>query len=99
MKNSGSVIFLVVFALAIAGSYIAVRRNWTSVVVATAVGVMLGCLAVMLYNLSEGSSFLAAIITGLFGSLVFTGISVAAAAFFKTNTPNAKPPLNPPPTA
>ncbi len=85
MHNLGSAIFLILFAASTILIYLAIRRRWLTLKVGSGVGVATNALFLILYLLSEGKGFLPAVVLGLLFGLLFTGMAVALAAFFKNN--------------
>jgi hypothetical protein len=97
MNNPGSATFLILFAVSTLLIYLAIRRRWLTLKVSGGVGAGANALFLILYLLSESKAFLPAVALGVLFSLLFTGMAVALAAFFKNNADRPKLPLEPEP--
>ncbi len=91
MHNLGSATFLILFAVSTILIYLAIRRRWLTLRAGSGVGVAANALFLILYLLSEGKEFLPAVVLGLLFSLLFTGMAVALAAFFKNSAARTEP--------
>ncbi len=80
-----SVVLFVVFALTIAAMYILVRRQLAPVGMVAGIGTVVNVIVVMLIALAENNMALQAIIVGLVVGVLFSGTSVAMAAYFRGN--------------
>jgi hypothetical protein len=97
MHNPGSATFLILFGVSTLLIYLAIRRRWLTLKVSGGVGVAANTLFLILYLLSESKEFLPAVALGVLFSLLFTGMAVALAAFFKNNAYRPKPSPEPEP--
>ncbi|MCE7947047.1 MAG: hypothetical protein DYG88_06430 [Chloroflexi bacterium CFX4] len=92
MANPASIIFLVLFALTTLFTYLSVRRRWASLAASFAFGAVGSALCFVLFMLSQNNSFGRALLTGVLIGLVFSGLTVSAAAYFRANS-SARPAL------
>ncbi len=92
MQNLGSVVFLILFAISTLLTYLAIRRVWLNLRVGSLIGAAANAVFLILYSLSEGKGFLPAVVLGILFSLLFTGMAVSLAAFFKNNAARPAPP-------
>lgn len=85
MQNPGSITFLALFAIATVLIYLSVRRSWLSITSSAGLGAVACTVSFVLFSLSQGNLFIQALIVGVLLGLLFTGMTVAMAAFFKNN--------------
>lgn len=97
MQNPGAVTFLVLFALSTLLTYLSVRRGWLTLGMSTTVGAAANVLFFILFSLAQGNGFPQALTVGAFLGLLFTGMAVAMAAFFKSNYQAPETPVSDPP--
>lgn len=90
MQNPGSITFLVLFAVSTLLIYLSVRRGMLSLPIIAGVGAAANVLFFTLYSLSESVPFRDAIGIGLLVGLLFTGVTVAAATYFRANEQSRK---------
>ena len=94
MQNPASLILLVLFALSVLGTYMTIRRTQRPVIMVAIVGGVIDCVLFMLYSLSVGNLFVQAAVIGLVLGILFDGLVVTAASFFRQNeAANRQPPL------
>jgi membrane-associated HD superfamily phosphohydrolase len=103
MRNPGSLLFLAIMAINIAAVYILTRRGATRLLPTLGIGTVISVASFALYTLSEGNTFTHALIVGVALGVLFTGMTISAAMFFRTNSTtnstiksSAKAPVNPP---
>lgn len=82
LQGMGLLLF-VVFALALLGMYLAIRRNWVAPVVSTGVGIALSIILMTLISFSQGNPPIQAIIVGLVVGGLFGGATLAVAWYFQ----------------
>ena len=94
-----ALIFFVLFALTLVGTYLGVRRGWAPTRAIAALGAVLSILTMVLFSLGQENTLLQALIVGVLLGGVFTAATVAVATFFRNaeRQPRPKPPLQPPP--
>ena len=79
-------LFLVLFAVTLFVTYLAVRRAWTSTVYAGALSAILSMTFVILYAVTaQDTSTAQAVFAGILVGLGFSAATVAIASFFRTN--------------
>ncbi len=89
MNSPGAILFLTLFGLSTALTYLAIRRGWTGALPGAVIGAIMNSLWIMFYSLSKGSLWLSALIMGVLLGLLFTGLTVSIALFFRNNPPGA----------
>lgn len=92
MRNPASLILLVLFALSVLGTYIIIRRSQGPIVVVAIAGGVIDCVLFILYSLSVGNLFLQAAVIGIVLGVLFDGLVVTAASFFRQNESPGRPP-------
>jgi mannose/fructose/N-acetylgalactosamine-specific phosphotransferase system component IIC len=94
VRNPASAILLVLFALSVFGTYLTIRRTQRPVFTIAIVGGVIDCALFMLYSLSVGNPFVQAAVIGIVLGVLFDGLIVTAATFFRQNeAPDRRPPL------
>ena len=78
-------IFFALFALVIAGMYLAIRRQWAAPGMVAAVGVVLSILFMVLMSLAQGNAVLQALLVGILVGGLFSGATLAIAWYFHSN--------------
>jgi hypothetical protein len=86
MKDA-SFIFLGLFAFTTLCAYIAVRRNWVSLIVAGIGGGLANAAFFTLFSLAQDNGPLHALTVGVLFSALFTVMTLIVAAYFKNNAP------------
>lgn len=86
MKDA-SFVFLILFALTTLFAYIAVRRNWVSLMVAGIGGGLANTAFFVLFSLSQNNGPLHALTVGVLFGVLFTTVALIVAAYFKNNAP------------
>jgi hypothetical protein len=81
----GNPIFLITFALAILLSYLAVRRRWAKLMPITLVGSLAACASFVLFAFSAGDSYAQAFVVGIVAGLLFIGMTISMAVYFRAN--------------
>ncbi len=89
MDSPGAIIFLALFGLSTALTYLAIRRGWTRALPGAVLGGIMNSLWIMFFSLSKGNLWLSALIVGVILGLVFTALTVSIALFFRNNPPGA----------
>ncbi len=90
MINPASIIFLILFVVTTFLVYVAIRRGWLTIPVSAVVGGIANVTFFSLYSISQNNDFGRVILVGPLMGLVFTGATVAAAAFFRQNDGKGK---------
>lgn len=85
MENPGAIIFLVLFLVATLLEYLSVRRRWLSSMATAIVGGIATTVFFILYSLSRGNVIEQALVVGPVIGIIFTALTVGAAAFFRAN--------------
>ena len=85
MDNIGSIPILVLFGISTLFLYLAVRRRWVTLTVGAIGGATINSVLFFLYSLSRQNVFQQAIVVGPLAGIVFTGIAIAVAVFFRNN--------------
>ena len=88
--QGASWIFFIVFAGVLVITYLAIRREWASPVVVSAVSVLGSIIAMTLVSLAQGNSIIQAIIVGIVVGSVFSGATLAIAWYFHSNELRAR---------
>jgi|FLYN01.1.fsa_nt_gi hypothetical protein len=83
-------IFFALFALVIAGMYLAIRRQWAAPGMVAGVGVLLSIIFMMLMSLSQGNAMLQALLVGILVGGLFSGATLAIAWYFHSNEMRAR---------
>ncbi len=94
MQNILVLIFLILFGVCTLMTYLAVRRRWTHVLIATLLGILGDTLTIGWASLARGTWLPQAMLLGLALGLMFTGMTVSIGMFYRTNPPGQTP--NPP---
>ena len=95
---TGSPLFLLTFCLAILLTYLSIRRRWLPVIPTSAIGAVVACVSFVLFSLSSGNGIVQALVVGIMLGLLFTGMNISMAMYFRSNPPTPKSPIAPPPT-
>ena len=82
MTDLGSLILLILFAVSIIGTYLAVRRSLVKTAVASVGGGIVNIVLLTAYILSQGGTLPIAITIGLALGLLFTLMSISIGAYF-----------------
>ncbi len=94
MENLLALLFLILFGVSTVLMYLAVRRRWTRVLIPTLVGLVADTVTIMGASLARGTALPEALLSGFMLALMFTGITVSIAMFYRANPPGQPP--NPP---
>jgi drug/metabolite transporter (DMT)-like permease len=89
MQGFASVLFAV-FALVLAGMYIAIRREWFAPSITAGVGVVLSMILMMSISLAQSNPFMWALIVGIILGGLFSGATLAVAWYFHKNELRAR---------
>lgn len=73
------------FALDLAGLYLAIRREWFSPGQSAAAGVLLAIVLMFLVSLAQGNSIIQAVVVGVLVGGMFGGAILAIAWYFHSN--------------
>ena len=84
-----SPILLILFAVSIVVTYLAVRRNWLKIANASVIGGVANIVLLTIYTASQGVPVPQAITIGLALGLLFTLMSVSIGAYFLAHSPDA----------
>jgi ABC-type Fe3+-siderophore transport system permease subunit len=85
VDNLASIVFLVLFCVSTVLVYVAVRRGWLAVTASAGLGAAASITFFMLFSLAQGNEFTQALIVGVLMGVLFTGLTVAMASFFRNN--------------
>lgn len=85
--NPVSIVLLVIFGISVIVTYLTVRRTQMNIVLAGIVGSLVDVILFALYSLSAGNPPVQAALVGFVLGVLFNVMTVAAAAFFRQNTP------------
>lgn len=91
MENPIGIVFIFSFAIVTLLVYLAVRRGWLSLAPSAAIGAIGSSVSFMLYSLTQNNPFPQALVVGVGLGLVFTGLTVGAAAYFRANSLPPRP--------
>lgn len=91
MQNPIGIVFMVIFTLVTIFVYLAVRRGYLSLTPAAVIGGLGSSLSFFFYSLSQDNPINQAVIVGVGLGLVFTGLTVGAAAYFRANSQPPRP--------
>ena len=80
--NFGSIIFLILFAISLFATYLAVRLSWLRLPNASIISGVINITLLTLYSTSQGNSLFEAVTIALALGLLFTLMSVSAGAYF-----------------
>jgi hypothetical protein len=87
MDSPGTFIFLALFGLSTALTYLALRRGWTRTLPGSLIGAVVNSFWLILYSLAKGNMPLQAILVGALFGVFFTALTVSIALFFRNNPP------------
>ncbi len=94
MRDFLAILFLLMFGVCTLLTYLAIRRRWTRVWIAAMLGLLGDTLTMGWASLARGTWLPQAMLTGCALGLMFTGMVVSIAMFYRA-TPPGEPP-NPP---
>lgn len=77
-------VFFVLFALALAGMYLGVRRAWASPGIIAGVGMVASIVLMALISFAQNNSAVQAIIVGILLGGLFAGATLAVAWYFQS---------------
>lgn len=83
-------VFFALFALALAGMYLGIRRSWAAPGVIAAVGVAASIILMTLTALAQNNLFIQAIIVGVLVGGLFSGATLAVAWYFHSSELRAR---------
>ena len=89
MQGFAFIIF-VLFALVLAGMYIAIRREWFAPGVTSGVGVVLSMVLMTALSLAQNNPFVWALLVGILLGGLFSGATLAVAWYFHKNELRAR---------
>lgn len=92
MRHPASLILLVLFALSVLGTYMTIRRTQRPVLIVGIVGGVIDCVLFFFYSLSVGNLFVQAAVIGIVLGVLFDGLVVTAASYFRQNEASDRPP-------
>jgi uncharacterized membrane protein len=78
-------LLFVVFALVLAGMYLAIRREWLAPGLVAGVGVLASMILMMLTSLAQNNPPIQAVLVGLLVGGLFSGATLAVAWYFHRN--------------
>jgi len=91
MQNPIGIVFMVIFTIVTVFVYLAVRRGYLGLMPAAVIGGLGSSLSFFFYSLSQDNPLSQAIIVGAGLGLVFTGLTVGSAAYFRANSRPPRP--------
>ncbi len=83
-------VFFVLFALVLAGMYLAIRRAWAAPGLVAGVGVVLNIILMTLISLAQDNFAIQAIIVGILLGGLFSGATLAVAWYFHSSEMRAR---------
>jgi hypothetical protein len=83
-------IFFALFALVLAGMYLAIRRQWAAPGLVAGGGVVLSIIFMTLMSLAQGNAVLQALLVGILVGGLFSGATLAIAWYFHSNELRAR---------
>lgn len=89
LEGLGIVLFIL-FAAAITAMYILTRRDLAPIGLVAGVGTVVNVILIMLISLAERNPPLQAVVVGVVVGVLFSGASVAIAAYFRANDVTAR---------
>ena len=76
-------VYIYLFSASLLATYLFVRLSWVRIASAFLVGTIINSAFFFLYSIARGNALVHAVTVGLLLGIVFTGLSVAMANFFK----------------
>lgn len=96
MENPTSWLLFALFGLILFVMYVALRRRWASPVAVSALGVLGSVIVMTLTGLAQDNTIYQALFAGLLVGGLFSGGTVAMAAYFHTNEQRQRAAQQPP---
>lgn len=90
MNSIAGWILYLLFAVILAGMYLAIRRQWAPPGVVAGLGIVTSIACMILISLSQGNMAVQAVIVGILMGLLFSLATLAAAWYFHTKDLRAR---------
>jgi hypothetical protein len=87
MVGLNSTVFVVLFSISLVATYFAVRMGWIRSIPAFAAGTVVTSMFFFMYALARGNPFSQALLVGPILGVVFTGLGVTMALYFRNAAP------------
>ena len=82
MLNGLGMIFFMLLALVLVGTYLAIRREWFAPGVIAGVSIVVSIALMVMTSLGQGNSAIQAIVVGIVIGGIFSGITIGTAWYF-----------------
>ena len=89
--QGGALVLFALFALLLAGIYLAIRRQWFAPARTAAIGVIGAMVLMTLVSFAQGNSPVQAIVVGVLLGGLFGGATLAGAWYFQSSELRARP--------
>jgi Na+/H+-translocating membrane pyrophosphatase len=91
MLNGLGMVFFMLLALVLVGTYLAIRREWFSPGVIAGVSIVASIILMVLTSLGQGNSAIQAIVVGIVVGGIFSGVTVGTAWYFHSQDMQQRP--------
>lgn len=93
LADFGSLLLLILFAISVTATYLAVRRGWMRTAPASVIGGVINIVLISIYAASQGNPIPQAVTIGVALGLLFTLMSISVGAYFLAHSAE-RPPIN-----